>query len=123
MTADPLVQAAAVLQVPSDFVTLQQMSGGDEANTLDALDHLLQADILTEHQGGYRFVHPLVGAVVTAGLSSARRGVLHQRAARVLERTAGERLGQLAGQLLVHYREAACVGNAHPRPDHAERMN
>jgi DNA-binding SARP family transcriptional activator len=113
----PLVQAAAVLQLPSDFVTLQQMSGGDEASTLDALDRLLQADILTEQQGGYRFVHPLVGAVVTAGLSSARRTVLHQRAATVLERTAGERLGQLAGQLLVHYREA---GNASKAAAYAE---
>ena len=113
----PLVQAAAVLQLPSDFVTLQQMSGGDEATTLDALDRLLQADILTEHQGRYRFVHPLVGAVVTAGLSSARRGVLHQRAATVLERTGGDRLPQLAGQLLVDYREA---GNASKAAGYAE---
>ncbi len=100
------LQAAAVLEPDFEFVTLRRTSGRAEEETLDALDALLNAAILTERNDEYGFSHPLIATVVRAGLSGARRSFLHRRAAGALEAAHAGRLPVMAGHLAAHYAEA-----------------
>ncbi len=110
--ARQVLQAAAVLDADFDFPTLRRTSGRGEEETLDALDVLLNAAVLVEREGRYRFAHPLVASIVRDDLSIARRSFLHRRAAESLEAVYAGRLAQVAGQLSRHYAEAG-------RPDQA----
>ncbi|HBY97824.1 MAG TPA: hypothetical protein DEP84_28435 [Chloroflexi bacterium] len=111
--ARQVLQAAAVLEPEFDFMTLRRTSGRGEEETLDALDALLDAAVLTEQATNtsarslYAFAHPLVARVVRDGLSGARRVFLHRRAAIALETTHASHLAQIAGQLAMHYTQAA----------------
>jgi tetratricopeptide (TPR) repeat protein len=107
-----VLQAAVVLAPYFDLATLRQTSGKGEEETLDGLDALLQAAVLTEEGNHYTFAHPLVATVVREGLSGARRAFLHRRAAEALEAANAGRLPPIAGQLAAHYREAGDTGQA-----------
>ncbi len=109
-TARQVVQAAAILEPDFDLATLRRTSGRDETETLDALDALLNANVLVEHASAYQFSHPLVAAIVRDSLSGARRAFLHRRAAEALETTHSGRLPPIAGLLTAHYT------HAHDRP-------
>ncbi|MBI3241505.1 MAG: AAA family ATPase [Chloroflexi bacterium] len=117
-TARQVAQTAAVLEPDFDFATLRRASGRGEEETLDALDALLRAGVITEHQSRYTFAHPLVAAVVREGLSGARRVFLYRRAAQALEITYTGRLPSVAGRL------AACYAQADnpPRAAHFAEM-
>jgi|GEM_PF-258187 len=101
------VVQAAVVQVPDiDIATLRRTSGRSEEETVDALDILIQANVLIEADGQYAFAHPLVATVVRESLSTARRTMLHRRAAQALETIHAQRLASIAGRLAVHYQQA-----------------
>ncbi|MGE5140495.1 MAG: ATP-binding protein, partial [Rudaea sp.] len=104
-TARQILQAAAVLEPDFDFATLRRTSGRGEEETLDAVDALLDANVLVERDGSFSFAHPLVGQVVRESLSGARRAFLHGRAAKAIERSA-VRPEQVAARLADHYAEA-----------------
>jgi DNA-binding SARP family transcriptional activator/tetratricopeptide (TPR) repeat protein len=104
--AQQILQAAAVLETDFDFDTLRRISRRGEEETLDALDTLLDAAILVERAEQYEFSHPLVGSIVRADLSAARRHFLHRRAAEVLETSHAANLTAIAGQLARHYAQA-----------------
>lgn len=106
-----VLQAAALLGTDATFGTLQAASGRSEEETLDALDTLLRAGVLVEQGAGYRFVHPLVAAVVAGDLSHARRQFLHRRVARAIEHAAGE-LAPVAARLAGHLIAAGETGRA-----------
>jgi DNA-binding SARP family transcriptional activator len=105
-SAQQVLQAAAVLAPEFDFGTLRRTSGRDEEETLQALDALLGAAVLTEKNSHYEFAHPLVATVVQDDLSGARCAFLHRRAAEALETVHAGRLPQIAGQLAAHYAAA-----------------
>ncbi len=105
-SARQVLQAAAILEPEFDFATLRRASGRGEEETLDALDALLDATILTEQGGLYRFTHPLVAQVVRDGLSSARKVFLHRRAAEAILATSRMLGGPIPSQLAQHYAEA-----------------
>ena len=107
-----VVQAAAILEADIDFETLRRTSGRGEEETLNALDELLEATVLIEGQGVYEFSHPLVGAVVRDGLSTARRQFLHRRAAEALETAFSSNLPAVAGRIAAHYTAANLPGLA-----------
>lgn len=99
-------QAAAVLDVEFDFETLRQTSGRGEEETLNALDELLEAAVLTEKVGVYEFSHPLVAFVIRDHLSAARRRFLHRRAGEALEAAYSANLSPIAGRIAAHYAAA-----------------
>jgi tetratricopeptide (TPR) repeat protein len=95
-----------VLGDQADLAALRATSGRTEEEILDALDALVGAAVLSEQRGAYRFVHPLVAAVVAQDLTTARRAFLHRRAAQALERVNAHRLEQVALPLMEHYAAA-----------------
>lgn len=101
-----VLQAAAVLQAELTFPILQYTAGRTDDETLDALDSLHEAGLVTEQGGQYALSHPLIAAVIDRGLGGARRSRLHRRAAEALERAYAGRLGEIAGRLLWHYAQA-----------------
>lgn len=105
-SARQILQAAVILEPDFDFNTLGRVSGRSEDETLDALDQLLARDVLVERSGQYTFSHPLVATVVRDALSSARRSVLHRRAAAAREAKYAGRLPLIAGRLAAHYQHA-----------------
>jgi len=104
--ARQVLQGAAVLQAEISYEGLAEVSGRDDAETLDALDTLLDGGLLVEDGERYQFSHPLIAAVVERGVSGARRAILHRRAAAAIERRHAGRLGEVAGRLTAHHREA-----------------
>lgn len=98
------VQAAAILAPDFGFATLRRTSGRGDEETLDALDTLLDARLLVERGGRYRFAHPFAAAVVRQEMSAARRAFLHRRAAEAREPTLP--MPQGASLLATHFAEA-----------------
>jgi adenylate cyclase len=85
-----VLQAAAVLGVSFDEALLHAVAGDVRA----ALQHLVEADLVRPAGPGpdgrhYRFSHALLHDVVYDNQLMARRGELHERAARALEQTVG----------------------------------
>jgi DNA-binding SARP family transcriptional activator/predicted ATPase len=105
-TARQVLQAAAVLETDFEFTVLRRTSGRGEEETLNALDALLENNVLRENASGYQFAHPLVAGVVRSNLSLARRSFLHRRAALALEAAYANRLETIAAQLAHHFAQA-----------------
>ncbi|MEZ4713100.1 MAG: AAA family ATPase [Caldilineaceae bacterium] len=101
--AQPILQAAAVLEPAIDLALLQETGGRSEEETVDAIDRLLAAALLTERGDGYEFAHPLVATIVREELSRGRRKLLHRRAADGLAARHAAQLTAVAGQLAHHY--------------------
>ncbi len=101
-----VVQAAAVLEPAFTFAILRATSGRSDEETLDGLDALLSAALLSEQGDSYTFSHPLVATVVRSSLSNARQAFLHRRAAQAREQAHAGRLEPIAGRLAAHYRAA-----------------
>lgn len=81
--ASALLSAAAVIGRDCGFLRLQQVSGTDEQNSLDALDELLSARLIRETRNNarpYIISHDRIRETVYAQLSAARREVFHRRA-------------------------------------------
>jgi DNA-binding SARP family transcriptional activator len=104
-----LLQVAVILDPEIDFPTLQRTSGRDEDQTLDALDALLDAGILSEQHNHYTFNKPLVATVARESISAARRAALHRRAAEAIEALHPDQLSHFAGQLATHYAAAGDI--------------
>src|SRR5690606_16669092 len=110
--------AAAVLGDEATFAALQATSGRSEEETLDALDLLDSAGVLTAQGRIYQFVHPLVATVVRTDLRPARGAFLHRRAAEAIERAYAPHSAQIAGLLMEHY---AATGDLERAADYAEQ--
>lgn len=105
-SAYQVVQAVAVLGDAAEWATVRATGGRSDDETVDALDALVSAAILTDQNGTYRFVHPLVAAVVANDLSPTRRAFLHRRAAHALERLYPHPPQSINSQLARHYEQA-----------------
>ncbi len=104
--AQRLLQVAAILEPAIHYDVLERICQQDEEETLDALDTLLELDMLKETRDRYEFAHPLLARIVRDELSHARRTRLHRRAAEELAATYADRTEAVAGQLMRHYLEA-----------------
>lgn len=110
--ARSVLQAAGVLDPEFDLPLLTQCTSLVEDAVLDALDELLAARLLTERNGRFAFNHPLLSRVVRQSLNSARRMVLHRRAAQALEVSHTDALPRFAGLIGGHYAEAGDLPRA-----------
>jgi DNA-binding CsgD family transcriptional regulator len=97
--ADALARALAVLRESSPLRHVARVAELDRDVAAAAADTLVAADILAGDGDTVAFVHPLVRAAVYADIGPARRGELHDRAARVLA-VDGEPPDRVATQLL-----------------------
>ncbi|MBN1453009.1 MAG: AAA family ATPase [Anaerolineales bacterium] len=85
--ASAVLAAAAVIGRDCSFARLHQVAGTDEQSSLDALDELLSARLMSEARNAarpYIISHDRIREVVYAQISAARREVFHRRALNAL---------------------------------------
>ena len=90
----------------------------------DQLDSLVACGILTAHRGGLSFVHDLISEVIYESLPSAKRQLLHERAALTLTRARASDLDKVSGRIAAHYEAAGLPQRAisyHQRAAEAAR--
>lgn len=103
-----LLGAASVLGRAFDDALLQTCSGRSEIEVVDGLDALLAHGLLVTktEQGSlsYDFFHDMLRRLIYEDLNSARRRLLHKRAAAVLLRRAGHsaKPSALSGEVARH---------------------
>jgi tetratricopeptide (TPR) repeat protein/transcriptional regulator with XRE-family HTH domain len=104
----PLLETAAVLGRRFDFDTLLDVTQEPEAQLLDALEALVKRRLLREEaeDGIYDFSHDKLREVAYRDISGARRRLLHQSVAEVLERRGEGATHELDAQLAEHYERA-----------------
>jgi len=86
----------------------------DEADLLDALDELLDSELVLEDGHLFTFAHALVRETVYAELSTTRRLRLHGRVADAFVELSADQPDRHAAEIAHHYTEAA-AGAADPR--------
>jgi predicted ATPase/DNA-binding SARP family transcriptional activator len=116
--AQQLLSTAAVIGRSFDYTTLREISGRSELETVDGLDRLLAAGLVTEQKGQersgleirYDFVHEKLRALIYTETSLARRRLLHRRIAETISRPANGRLestrSEDPGLAAFHYQQA-----------------
>ncbi len=114
--ARQILQTAAVIGRSFDFLTLHEVSGRAEEETVVALEELVGRGFIRELQDGtgstirYDFNHEKVRWIVCQEISLARARLLHRRIAESMERFQhGHHLGQvgqITGQIALHYQQA-----------------
>ena len=104
----PLLETAAVLGRRFDFDTLLGVTHEPEAQLLDAVEALVKRRLLREESEGgvYDFSHDKLREVAYRDISGARRRLLHQSVAEVLERRGEGATHELDAQLAEHYERA-----------------
>jgi DNA-binding NarL/FixJ family response regulator len=80
--ASALARAAAVLGAGADFSTVAALAGVDLSAAGAGAAALVRAEVLDPHS--LAFVHPLLSAAVYHDMPVVERGLLHERAARLL---------------------------------------
>lgn len=105
--ARQVVVLAAIVGRAFTLDVLAAASGVDQHMLVDALDELWQRRIIRE-QGptAYDFSHDRIREVAVAGVSAARRRLLHYDVATALERLHGPTLDEVAAPLAAHYEHA-----------------
>ncbi len=126
--ARELVSLAATIGREFSVGVLVRAAGGDEDALVRGLDELWQRRIVRE-QGAdaYDFSHDKLREVAYAGLSAARRRLLHRRVAQALEESSsGPALEAASGQIADHFERAGMPDRALPysvrAAEHAARM-
>jgi len=114
-----LLSTAAVIGRSFDDQTLREVSGRSEIETVDGLDRLLAARLITEQprqeqsRGEIRFdfTHEKLRALIYEETSQARRRLLHRRIAETLSRLASGRI-ENPGAVAYHYQQAGLDAQA-----------
>jgi predicted ATPase/transcriptional regulator with XRE-family HTH domain len=105
--ARDLLCLAAVIGRSFTFGVLARAAASDEDTLVRGLDELWQRRIVREQgSDAYDFSHDKLRAVAYAGLSAARRRVLHRRVAEALEAEHAADLDALSEQIAWHYERA-----------------
>ena len=101
-----LCQVAAA-DAPSDADLVGQVAGWSEAQTLEALDELLDHQLIREAPGrsgfDYTFTHHLIQATAYEMVPDDSRTRRHRRVARVMEQVAATPGDEFAGTLALHW--------------------
>ncbi|HEX4509136.1 MAG TPA: BTAD domain-containing putative transcriptional regulator, partial [Burkholderiaceae bacterium] len=101
-----LLGAAAVAGVRFSFEIARRASTLEQEPALDALEQGIEAHIVEEEPGGYRFRHALTRQAVLDALTGARRAHLHGAVADALEKQ-GDPRDEDRAELLAFHLEAA----------------
>jgi predicted ATPase len=113
--ARELAGLAATIGRSFTFSVLAEAGDGDEDALVLALDELWQRRIVREHGAdAYDFSHDKLREVAYAGVSPARRRLLHRRVARALETVYASDPDTVSGRLAAHYRQAGLPEQAIP---------
>ncbi len=107
--AQSLVEAAAVIGANFDVELLKEVCGWDESALLDALDELLDRQLIRESAVGasdFAFGHHLIHAAIYDRCSVATKKRRHRRIARALCELYPARLDDLAPQIAFHLANA-----------------
>jgi len=111
------LRIAAVLGAEFPFDLLREVAGIDEDLLLGQLEHLVGTGLLEETTGSHRllsysFTDRQLQTVLYDEMLSPRRTRHHRKAAEALERIAGLRREEFAGELSFHFREGHDVPKA-----------
>ncbi|HLB46536.1 MAG TPA: AAA family ATPase, partial [Anaerolineales bacterium] len=104
-TARQVLEAASVVGRQFDDRVAWQASGRTEGEAVAALEEATRAQLVAEHEGGYRFTHDKIQEVAYSDLSAGRKRLLHRRVAESLESWQRNR-SEAIGQLAYHYDRA-----------------
>jgi predicted ATPase len=105
--ARELAELAATIGREFSFAVLAGASDQDEGTLVRALDELWQRRIVREQGAdGYDFGHDKLREVAYAGLSTARRRLVHRRVAQALENAHARDLDSISAQVAAHYEGA-----------------
>jgi predicted ATPase/DNA-binding SARP family transcriptional activator len=117
-----VIGVAAVIGREFRMDLLSEGSGIGEDDAASALDELLERRLVREQSdGSYDFSHANIREVAYAGLSSARRRLLHQRIARVLIASAAGSAGSAAA-IARHLEEGRLIAEAIPYYERAAEV-
>jgi transcriptional regulator with XRE-family HTH domain len=108
--AQALLAAAAVIGRVSQPALLMAVAARPEEDVLAGLEAACRARLLLDAGNVYQFAHDVVREVVEADIGSARRAILHRRAAESIEELSGERLPDYHEVLADHYPLCARLG-------------
>ncbi|MFQ5344202.1 MAG: AAA family ATPase, partial [Anaerolineae bacterium] len=113
--ARELASLAATIGREFTFDVLARASDGDEDALVQGLDELWQRRIVREQgEDGYDFSHDKIREVAYAGVSTARRRLLHRRVAQALESVHTHDVDAVSGQVAAHYERAGLPAQAIP---------
>jgi DNA-binding CsgD family transcriptional regulator/tetratricopeptide (TPR) repeat protein len=84
-TAREVLEWAAVVGRYVDLALFEDATGRSEAELLDLVDALVDAQFLAETGGRFAFRHVLIQQAIYAGLPARRRRTLHLRVAKAIE--------------------------------------
>ncbi|HXJ22114.1 MAG TPA: BTAD domain-containing putative transcriptional regulator [Polyangia bacterium] len=104
--AERMLCAAAVAGARFSFEVARRASGLEQEPALDALELAIEARIVEEDGGDYRFRHALTRQAVLDALTSARAAYLHGAVADALE-ARGDAASEDRAELLAFHLEAA----------------
>jgi predicted ATPase len=117
-----VVGVASVIGREFRMDLLTEGSGLGESETASALDELLERRLVREQSdGSYDFGHANIREVAYAGLSSARRRLLHQRIARALIASASGSTGSAAA-IAGHLEQGGLIEEAVPYYERAAEV-
>ena len=110
--SNELLSIAAVIGRDFSLRVLQQVSGRDTDDVLDALEDCIEARLIDERAGigQYRFSHALVRETLYAQLRTSRRVRLHGQVGESLERAYAADLATHANELAHHFAAATTAG-------------
>jgi tetratricopeptide (TPR) repeat protein len=104
--AERMLCAAAVAGARFSFEVARRASGLEQEPALDALELAIEARIVAEESGEYRFRHALTRQAVLDALTNARRAYLHGAVADALE-ARGDAQSEDRAELLAFHLESA----------------
>lgn len=112
-TARELASLAAVVGRAFSVEILLDASRGNEDTLVRGLDELWQKRLIREQgKDAYDFSHDKIREVAYAGISLARRRLLHRRVAQSLEQVYATELDSISGELAAHYEQAGLLEEA-----------
>lgn len=112
--AERLLLAAALFGLHFPFDIAQVAAGLTAEAALEALELGIEARVVEEDRGEYRFRHALTRKALLDGLTHARRVYLHRAIAEALEARGGSRRDEQAEVLSLHHEGAGQLDRALP---------
>jgi DNA-binding SARP family transcriptional activator len=110
-----VAELAAAIGREFTYSVLAQACDQPEDTLVYSLDELWRRRIIREHgMDGYDFTHDKLRAVTYAGLSAARRRLLHRRIAAAIETAYAHALDSVCGQVAAQYELAGVSAQAIP---------
>ncbi|MEO6835960.1 MAG: AAA family ATPase [Candidatus Tumulicola sp.] len=115
--AHSLVEAASVVGPSFDVELLKEVCEWDESVMLDALDEILDRQLIRESSAGngdFTFSHHLIHAGIYEGCGADSKKRRHRRVARALLELYPERVGDLAARIAFHLERSGETSEATP---------